>query len=129
MRIGHYTIQVQIFLGQKGGFVADDGNQNKPSGIKPSKNPTVHHLVPRSRCGELFLHKDDQRNKKNIRKKSHQAWHTLFENMTPEEVILFVIDNFFPEPSLYENNIGDEDILRLYKKRRGGNKDEKPKTD
>ncbi|MDE1970845.1 MAG: hypothetical protein KGI50_04710 [Patescibacteria group bacterium] len=52
---------------------------------------TVHHLIPRSRCDELGIkQKSDKRNLKKINGKLHIAWHTLFTNRTPYEVVYFL---------------------------------------
>lgn len=52
--------------------------------IQP-RNPnelTVHHLVPRSRGGT-----NDSWNKKKIPNKIHEAWHRLFINRKPREIV------------------------------------------
>jgi hypothetical protein len=43
---------------------------------------TIHHLVPTSRGGG-----NNQENKKLIPRLRHDAWHLLFKNLKPEEVI------------------------------------------
>ncbi|MCK4968004.1 MAG: hypothetical protein KAS12_03020 [Candidatus Aenigmarchaeota archaeon] len=41
-----------------------------------------HHMIPRSRGGS-----NDKENKKRVALIFHRAWHHLFDNHTPEEVI------------------------------------------
>lgn len=49
-----------------------------------------HHLIPVSRGGT-----DDEENLKEIPTKVHEAWHTLFKNWTPTEVIAFLLSDDF----------------------------------
>lgn len=52
-----------------------------------SKNPlTVHHLHPRSRCMDPSL-MHSKRNKLSVRQLEHTAFHRLFTNMVPVEMI------------------------------------------
>lgn len=44
--------------------------------------PTTHHLIPTSRGGT-----NDEKNRKQIPRLRHEAWHLLFKNLKPEEVI------------------------------------------
>lgn len=79
---------------------------------------TIHHLVPISRCRSLGLNPSDGRNLIKINCQMHEAWHTLFGNMTPEEVVLFVIDFFFPDFSFYGRKVNNKLLLLLYRSRR-----------
>ena len=47
---------------------------------------TVHHLIPRSRGGD-----SSKDNIKRVPWRIHDAWHTLFNNLLPEEVCAQVI--------------------------------------
>ena len=62
------------------------GISNKKSRVPVQpRNPnelTVHHLIPRSRGGT-----SDSWNKKKIPNKIHEAWHRLFINRKPREVV------------------------------------------
>lgn len=54
---------------------------------------TVHHRIPRSRGGD-----SSKANLKRVPLRIHDAWHTLFTNFLPEEIlakILMVSDNLF----------------------------------
>lgn len=42
---------------------------------------STHHIVPKSRGGKKTV---------NLPKSFHQAWHTCFSNLTPEEIVIFV---------------------------------------
>lgn len=50
------------------------------------KQPTEHHIVPSSRGGG-----GKKNNISIIRCKKHRAYHTLFKNMTPDEIIKFLV--------------------------------------
>ncbi len=55
------------------------------------KKITHHHLIPGSRCAELgIIDKNDGRNLRSIDDVSHQAWHALFFNLSPYEVVQMV---------------------------------------
>jgi len=54
-------------------------------GCRSKKRLTNHHCIPRSRQGPDTSH--------NIRLKTtkeHYAWHSLFRNMTPDEVVALI---------------------------------------
>lgn len=56
--------------------------------IKHAPKKTSHHLIPGSRCAELgIVDKDDPRNIKLILDEAHRAWHALFFNFSPYEVV------------------------------------------
>ena len=55
---------------------------------------TKHHCYPRSRCPELSRVKW---NIKEIPAKKHRAWHLLFGNATPEEVVIMIITEWTPK--------------------------------
>lgn len=44
-----------------------------------------HHMVPSSRGGS-----DEDWNIKDVRRSLHSAWHLLFGNLTPNEVLMLV---------------------------------------
>lgn len=49
-----------------------------------------HHIIPRSRGGT-----DRYENIAAIDIKAHQNYHTLFGNMTPEEIIDYLVNYFW----------------------------------
>jgi hypothetical protein len=49
------------------------------------RHSSEHHIVPTSRGGE-----DLPENKISLNPKIHSAWHTLFGNLLPEEVITLI---------------------------------------
>ena len=54
---------------------------------------TRHHMIPKSRCRS----KPDQKsNIKKVPRKIHEAWHTLFGNLTPFEVVECIV-RYFPQ--------------------------------
>ena len=57
-----------------------------------SKSLTTHHLIPRSRGGN-----NDPRNLVDIPNHIHQAFHLLFRNKLPEEVLADIIINWCPK--------------------------------
>lgn len=65
---------------------------------KKSQDPnqmTDHHIVPSSR-GDL----SNQRNIKRVPRKKHEAFHTVFSNMTPAEIYDYLNEVWFnPEHS------------------------------
>lgn len=54
----------------------------------PPQQKTRHHLVPRSRCSEQSSKMHG--NIKMVPRVIHEAWHELFENMIPIEVIWYI---------------------------------------
>ncbi len=72
---------------------------------------TRHHLVPSSRCSQK-----ETKKRKNIRlveRYLHEAWHTLFVNMTPFEIVVCIVKlwsppNYFSQVTIkagWEDNI------------------------
>ncbi len=59
-----------------------DKNPRFPTQPRNPNELTVHHLIPRSRNGT-----DDSWNKKKIPHKIHEAWHRLFINRKPREIV------------------------------------------
>lgn len=60
-----------------------------------SKSPTQmtrHHKVPRSRCVDGA---DQPDNVVEIERRYHEAWHTLFSNRTPFEIVVLLIEKLF----------------------------------
>lgn len=51
---------------------------------------TKHHTVPKSRGGKFSQIKV-------LKGKQHQAYHILFGNMLPEEVVQRLCEEFFPD--------------------------------
>ena len=48
-----------------------------------------HHILPKSRGGQK------ERNIKRVPEKKHQAYHLLFANLTPDEVIQYLQEVWF----------------------------------
>ncbi len=63
------------------------------TGSKSLTQKTRHHKVPRSRCvgGE-----DQPDNIAKIERQYHEAWHTLFSNRTPFEIVVLLVEKLFP---------------------------------
>lgn len=58
---------------------------------QPTPNElTDHHVVPTSRGGNT-----GKRNQKQVPNKYHMAFHHLFENMTPEEIVSYLDEVWF----------------------------------
>lgn len=55
-----------------------------------NKEDTRHHIVPRSRNGS-----NDYENIKIVPANYHATYHTLFLNLTPDEVIQYLKDVWF----------------------------------
>lgn len=51
-----------------------------------------HHLIPRSRDGSS----NERWNIRRIRNKFHEAWHLLFSNCLPEEIIIRIVNDWSP---------------------------------
>lgn len=58
--------------------------------MKKKKRLSRHHIIPRSRGGSS---KDS--NIALVEKKEHQYYHALFENRTPDEIIVFLVNHFW----------------------------------
>ncbi len=54
---------------------------------------TSHHKVPRSRCKKGMPQPD---NLVRLARRYHEAWHTLFGNMTPFEVVILLVEECAP---------------------------------
>lgn len=54
-------------------------------GVGELKHDSSHHIIPRSRGGG-----DHPNNILEINPKTHEAWHCLFHNLLPEEVIVLI---------------------------------------
>lgn len=51
---------------------------------------SVHHILPRSKNGS-----DEKSNLATISQKKHDLYHRLFENMTPEEILSYLVNYFW----------------------------------
>jgi 5-methylcytosine-specific restriction endonuclease McrA len=49
-----------------------------------------HHIIPKSRGGDSHLE-----NLAIVSVKQHQAYHTLFDNRTPEEIVEYLNKTFW----------------------------------
>ena len=63
------------------------------AGTKSPTQKTKHHKVPRSRCIDGVSQPD---NIAKIERCYHEAWHTLFSNRTPFEIVVLLIEKVFP---------------------------------
>jgi hypothetical protein len=50
---------------------------------------TVHHILPTSRGGN-----NGRENKIFVKEKEHEAYHLIFSNMTPEEVLITLFEKW-----------------------------------
>ena len=57
---------------------------------KRKKNLTRHHIIPSSRFGS-----NCKENIAMISDKKHKAYHIMFSNMTPDEIIHELVDNYW----------------------------------
>ena len=60
---------------------------------KTTPNPeqmTTHHIVPRSRGGNRL-----QNNTCEVSRKKHEAYHIMFKNMTPDEILDELVENYW----------------------------------
>jgi len=57
---------------------------------KKTGNLSKHHICPRSRGGN-----NDKNNIAMVPKHKHQAYHDLFGNKTPDEIITFLVNKFW----------------------------------
>lgn len=71
---------------------------------------TTHHLVPQSRTRNLGLYPHDPRNIIQIPANKHEAIHLLFQNWTPEEILLYVANNFVPDLDYYGHTINNKAV-------------------
>ena len=51
---------------------------------------TKHHIIPKSRSG-----KSDLENISHLPKKTHKNYHMLFSNKRPEEIVEYLVNNFW----------------------------------
>ena len=57
---------------------------------KKEKKFTNHHILPSSRGGN-----DSEQNIQILKKEKHRKYHDLFINMTPDEIIRELVDNYW----------------------------------
>jgi len=57
---------------------------------KRKKNLTRHHIIPSSRGGSRHSN-----NIALLSDKKHKAYHIMFSNMTPDEIIHELVDNYW----------------------------------
>ena len=60
--------------------------------MKRRKCKSRHHLIARSRGGT-----NEESNIREVPIHKHEAWHTLFGNALPEEILVRLLDDWFPE--------------------------------
>ncbi len=61
------------------------------------RNPlTKHHITPKSKGGKNFG------NIKYIPKSEHRAYHHIFANLTPEEIIIYLNEQWFTPDGEFE---------------------------
>jgi hypothetical protein len=61
--------------------------------VKPDSN-TDHHMTPTSRL--TGVSRSDRSNIKVVIQKSHDHWHRIFENKTPFEAVVFLVEQMAP---------------------------------
>lgn len=59
-------------------------------GKERSNEPSDHHIAPRSRGG-----KNDDSNICEVPRGKHEAYHYMFSNMTPDEIIRELVVNYW----------------------------------
>jgi hypothetical protein len=64
---------------------------------------TRHHIIPRSRGGRTI-----EDNIAHVPNREHEAYHALFSNRTPDEILRYLVDDFWN---------GDDKYIREYEKR------------
>lgn len=65
---------------------------------RKGKHYHKHHIIPRSRGGDNSLE-----NIAGVGKKEHQLYHTLFQNKRPEEIINYLVNEFWNKDWEYVN--------------------------
>ena len=73
-------------------FYYEDKKTRKESRSQRKRHTTTHHRKPRSLGG-----KTEPRNISELIQSHHEAWHTLFQNWTPEQ-IAFAINTYYLDP-------------------------------
>lgn len=53
-----------------------------------------HHIIPQSRCRRWGIDPNFEGNIKRVRQDKHRAWHLLFGNMTSEEAVRHIRENW-----------------------------------
>lgn len=82
--------------------------------IVKDRMPTRHHILPSSRGGN-----SSAQNISMLRNKKHQAYHTLFSNMTPDEIITFLVYKCWNKQWQWVQIAIEEE--KYYGKEKGGN--------
>lgn len=62
---------------------------------KELRKRSTHHVFPRSRCKMLGVDSNAVWNKIVVNAKQHELYHELFFNMTPREILDYLLDNFW----------------------------------
>lgn len=65
-------------------------NSNKREKRRKNQALTTHHIIPRSRGGS-----DEPDNLIMIMESYHDKYHDLFQNMTPQEILIFLETYFW----------------------------------
>lgn len=78
------------------------------------KRTSEHHRLAKSRCKEFNIDPEDPRNKILKPEKQHRAYHTVFDDMTPEEVLRNIVLEWFPPPSVFNPGLIKDKNLRAY---------------
>lgn len=63
-----------------------------------------HHVVPRSRCAGLKINPERKGNVVWVNAEAHQTYHKLFGNMTPREILIYLVEEWWG---------GDKDVLNI----------------
>ena len=80
---------------------------------KPTNSLTKHHILPTSRHGN-----NNEENIATIKDKKHRAYHQLFSNKSPDEIIRHLVDHYWNGQwkwvaiAINEKEWEDEDLPR-----------------
>ena len=64
----------------------------KKKNRKQKKHLSLHHILPSSRGGDW-----SKKNIIHLNIKEHQNYHTLFSNLTPDEIIIYLVEHFWKD--------------------------------
>jgi len=70
---------------------------------KKKRHFSRHHIVPKSRHGGW-----EKSNIAHLNTKEHQNYHTLFSNLTPDEIIIYLVKHFWNGQEFWVEKALDE---------------------
>ena len=84
------------------------GNMTKHRNHKRKNYPSHHHIIPKSRGGN-----GTSENITIINSVAHEKYHNLFGNMTPDEIVKYLVDYFWKGETkwvkIYLNEEGEDE--------------------